>query len=736
MNNAVTIRGKVYNKIYSNTTNLFTIVRFQTDTPNEVPDKDRIFTATGTGLPVVQGDEYALTGTWTSTEKYGVQLKVSNFSKVIKDRTDNDCFAFLSSGLIKGIGAVTAAKIVGMFGSKSIEVLDKTPEQLLRVRGITKNKLEMILESYEKHKEWENATRIANLYNISLKKCMKIFQTFGDASEDIIKTDTYKLCCVNGLGFITVDDIARKQDPKVMHSDERYKAVAEYVLGEYSNTYGSLYMPIDKFYDESIALFNDRIDEIVEPKKIKDKIDTLCGGLYRDDDCIGLRKVYDEEVSTAENIHRLMNCRCRLNIKPNVYDIETIIDNGIRNMRIDPSAEQLLAIRTALSSNISIITGGAGTGKTTIIKALLNIYSDSDCILLAPTGRAAKRMTEATGHPASTIHSKLGLLSNEDMNENMLSQMEEVEADLIIVDEASMLDSYIANILFHCIAIGTKVVIVGDVNQLPSVGPGNVLSELINCGCIPTVRLEYNFRQQSGSTIIDNAQRVLHKDCNLDYDNYDFILDEDNDMANNAIKYYISEVKKKGFENVMLLSPYRQNKIMGTEALNKVIQECVNPNKTGDHSKEVFMGDSKFRVGDRVMQTKNKRYAMNGDIGTIVDIFSSKDDEGNTSMNVIISYDDSTTTTLYTMEMMEDVQLAYACTVHKSQGSEYDTVILVYGLNNPMLLKNNLFYTAITRAKKELIIVGKRDIINGSIRNVITYNVRISLLGELIRKLK
>ena len=723
----VTIRCKVADKkpIFFSTTNYFTIARYQN------LDNNDIFIASGAGLPKIENSAYLLTGNWVNHPKYGMQFKVNSFEEDVES-TESNCLAYLSSGLVKGVGKKTAEKIVAKFGDKSLEILENDPRKYLAISGITEKKLQVILESYKETKSLKAVTALMSKYNLTLSKCMKIYDRYRAGAEDIIKNDTYKLCEIDGFGFITVDLIARDQNKDVLLSENRYRALVKYVLQE-NEASGSLYMNKMDFVHRSAELFNAGLEKPYEAKFIEENIYSICSHLIQfteDNNNIGLVETFVREKDTAKAITDLMSAQSELNYVHDSYEEEKRLSDA----QIDTyhlSDEQLLGVKMVMENNVSIITGGAGTGKTTVLKAILSAYEFSSIRLIAPTGRAAKRMEETTGHPASTIHSALGILTGDSTSSYDTTNSNMLVEDVIIVDETSMLDAFIAYLLFTHISLGSKVVLIGDVNQLPSVGAGNVLKELIDCQIIPTIHLTYNFRQSEGSIIADNANKILNCDTELTFAKPEFYLMDvcdDAQAANLLTELYIRATSKFGFSNVALITPFRKSFQCGVNSLNKAIQERINPHQ--DFSPECKVNGETFRIGDRVMQLKNRPYAMNGDIGEI-QLIENIVEDGIAVTRVSVKFDGISDIVTYDASSIEELCLSYATTIHKSQGSEYKIVILAYENNSNLMLTRNLIYTAVTRARDNLVIVGQHELINMSIYKEYT-NKRLSYLGKYI----
>ena len=726
MNSSVTLHCKVYDEkpIFYNQTNYYTVARFIN------LDNQEVITATGLAIPRIKNTCCFLTGMWTDNSKYGPQFTVSEFQED-EEETIETCYAFLSSGLLKGLGPKTAQKIVDKFGADSLKVLENSPNKLLTISGISKKKLDEIVNCFRETRTLKKITSLVAKYNITLGKCLKIYDKFKNLSENIIKEDTYRLCEIDGIGFLTADKIARDQDPSVLTSDKRYEAVTAYILKENEST-GSLYMEMSEFKTQVSTLFNNGLITPFSADDIYNKIVEVFGkSLYISEDksFIGLKAIYDREVETAHTIKGLIKAD---SLTKFVADSDEEIKrlNWVSNSSLSLSDEQIDAVKMVMENNFSIITGGAGTGKTTVLRAILTAFNDCTISLLAPTGRASRRMAETTGHTASTIHSKLKLLTSEVSEEYSTRNLMLISEDIVIVDEVSMLDSYIANALFTHIIMGNKVVLIGDVNQLPSVGAGNVLQELINSGVIPVTRLNFNFRQAQNSLIAINANKILEGKSDFEYEKKEFFVVNSltDDVAKDTIVgLYTRAIKKFNVENVALISPFRKNFLCGANSLNKIIQDEINPSVGGVEFK---CNGEVFRLKDRVMQLKNRPYAMNGDVGTIVSI-NEEVVQGIPMIKIGVAFDDYAETVIYDSKTADELCLAYAMTVHKSQGSEYDVVILAYENNSPYFLTRNLLYTAVTRAKKQIVIVGHKELLDMSVLRDFVKN-RISLLGTLL----
>ena len=661
--------------------------------------------AVGPILPLVEGIRFDLKGHWTKNAQHGLQYEVETYEEIITP-TKEGIIAYLSSGLIKGIGIKTAERIYAEFGDKTLEILDNRPEELLRVRGISKGKMKKIIAAYTASRAARDIVALLAPHGVSPNRAVKIFKEWGPSATAIIKQNPYRLCELPGIGFRTADEIAKSMglDPL---APERIDAGLLQTLKD-TETKGNLCMPIDLFVRETKNLLdtNEMSLEMVANRALvldnERKIVRYHGMVYRD-------KVAKTEQAVASRLHEVLafgpvRFKC---------DIDTEIGRIEAQMGIKVAPEQRAAIKTALTSHLSIITGGPGTGKSLILRFLLDIfiaeYGNPKIVCCAPTGRAARRMEECTGHPASTIHKALNLIGG---NEDEYEGHNQLRADVVLIDEVSMLDIFINKHLLSALPFGCQVIFIGDADQLPSVGPGAVLSEMIASGIIPVAKLDRVYRQSAGSRIAINASLIRHGTLHLEY-GPDFHFLESASFAQSADiieQLYMAEVQRLGVDNVALLTPYRKKTETGADALNARLRDLVNPSSSA--KPEVTYGKKLFRQGDKVMQIRNHEFINNGDIGYITKISKSYDDT-----LVYVDFGDGRET-VYDQQDLEILELAYAQTVHKSQGSEYASVIISLQMAHYVMLKRPLVYTAITRAKTNVNIVGERKALVTAIKRV------------------
>ena len=651
--------------------------------------------AVGYCLPVAANLRYDMKGHWNNNPSHGIQFEVEKYDEVIVPSREG-IVAYLSSGQIKGIGPVMAERIFDTFGMDTLDVLDKEPERLMEIRGISSTKLEKITQSYLENRGARDVVAFLMPHGITAGRAVQFYREYGNKAMDMVQNHPYRLCEIDGIGFRIAERIALNMGFSKL-SPERVDEGILYTLKEQEGK-GHLCISKDKFIKECIKTLD--TPELTEQMiGVRASRMVYSGKLVIYQDC-----VYRKKPSEAED--RLAKCVKEILKQKNSFAIsglESEIATEEKELGLTFAEEQKDAVCTALTSSLCVITGGPGTGKTMIQRAILDIYQKlfpkHEIVCCAPTGRAARRMEQSTGFTSSTVHRALNLFAGED---GCYGEGEELEADFILVDEVSMLDIYVAGSLFQAVKKGSRLVLVGDADQLPSVGPGAVLGELIASGCIPVVRLDHVFRQKEGSRIAANAKQIRHGIASLEYGE-DFQFVESADLKESARliqKLYLQEVAQNGVDHVALLSPYRQKTETGVNALNEQIQDAVNPDSVA--GAEIASGNKKFRGGDKVMQIKNRDDISNGDIGYIRKISKN----GNET-EVKIDFGDGRVKD-YDAGEMELLDLGYASTIHKSQGSEYQTVIINIQKAHYIMLNRPLIYTAVTRGKKKVILVGEK----------------------------
>lgn len=526
--------------------------------------------AVGYCLPVAANLRYDMKGHWNNNPSHGIQFEVEKYDEVIVPSREG-IVAYLSSGQIKGIGPVMAERIFDTFGMDTLDVLDKEPERLMEIRGISSAKLEKITQSYLENRGARDVVAFLMPHGITAGRAVQFYREYGNKAMDMVQNHPYRLCEIDGIGFRTADRIALNMGISRL-SPERVDEGILYTLKEQEGK-GHLCIGKDKFIRECMKTL-DTPELTGQMIGVRASRMVYSGKLVIYQDCVYRKK-------TAEAEDRLAKCvKDMLRQKKSfaVSGLKAEIEAEEKELGLTFAEEQKEAVYTALASSLCVITGGPGTGKTMIQRAILDIYRKlfpkHEIVCCAPTGRAARRMEQSTGFPSSTVHRALNLFAGED---GCYGEGTELEADLILVDEMSMLDMYVADSLFQAVKKGSRLVLVGDADQLPSVGPGAVLGELIASGCIPVVRLDHVFRQKEGSRIAANAKQIRHGNASLEYgEDFQFVECADLEESARLIrKLYLQEVAKNGVDHVALLSPYRQKTETGVNALNEQIRDAV-----------------------------------------------------------------------------------------------------------------------------------------------------------------
>lgn len=704
------LNGIVESIVFKSSDTGYTVIKFR--------ENNIIHTAVGVLPHVKEGQNLKITGSWVNHSQFGKQFKVEECEEILPTSKDG-IEKYLSSGIIQGIGPVTAKKIVNKFGEDTLNILDNNIERLKEIEGIGKKKLETIIESYREQRELKNITIFLQTHGLSVNQCLKIYKKYGASSVDTVKNNPYILCDeISGIGFKTSDKIARSLGIGV-DSPFRIQSGIRYVINEFCAN-GHTFMPKDELIKEAsnvLTVSGDIIEENIKNAALD-------------------RKIKLEKVNDKEGVFTIPNYYCELGITnriltlaiSNFQDISVDVDHLILQFEnknnITFAESQKDAIISAFQNGIEIITGGPGTGKTTIIKCIIEIFETCGLKVLlgAPTGRAAKRMSESTGKEATTIHRMLDMGVFEKEESVFVTNAEEhsLEADVVIIDEASMIDITLMNALLKSIKVGTRLIIVGDVDQLPSVGAGNVLNDFIESGFTKVVRLKEIFRQGKESMIVVNAHKINKGEMpKLNEKGTDFffirndiqegILNTIIDLINTRLPKFNSNWDK--LKSIQVLVPMKKG-VLGVTNLNEKIQNVLNPK--APYKKEKEFRSMIFREGDKVMQIKNN-YSLkwtriagkgehegsgvfNGDMGFIENI----DLEGK---KLSIIFDDERKV-IYDFMYLDELDLAYAITIHKSQGSEFPVVIIPAYMGAPLLMNRNLLYTGITRAKEMVVVVG------------------------------
>lgn len=687
------------------------------------------------------GESLEVEGEFTYDNKYGEQLNVSSYQKKLPSSTV-EIEKYLASGIISTIGPKNASYIVKQFGKKSLDIVFDETDKLLEVRGIGKKSIEKIKRSVEELKFSKNILFHLTGLGISLSLSKKIYNIFREDTLEIINENPYKLIKnVKGIGFLKADEIALKNNLD-KNSPYRIESAILYVLNQKAINFGHVYYPKEKLTDEVSKLIKVE-KELIEPVYMN----LLLSSEVVIDNSFEESNIYLDYLYISESYIASKLAKMALNEDFKIlFDIEKEIKEAIKSLSIKLSGIQIDAIKSCFKENISIITGGPGTGKTTIINTIAKIYLDNgyNISLCAPTGRAAKRIEETTGIEAKTIHRMLGYIpsSYDDIGHFEYNEDNPLETDLIIIDEMSMVDVVLFEKLLRGTKDNTRLIIVGDVDQLPSVGAGNVLSDLINSEKIKYTKLVDIFRQSENSNIIVNAHKINNgQEPILNEKNSDFFFlkTETPAITRNVVVDLISKRLPKAYgydfsRDIQILTQSRKG-ICGVFELNRLLQDILNPKN--EETDEILVGNKLFRVNDKVMQTKNNYNlsfvdsdgeenfgVYNGDMGHIIFIDKS-------SKKLTVEMDDKRLID-YTLEDLDNLELAYAITIHKSQGSEFKSVIIPMFDGYKLLQTRNLLYTAITRAKENIVLVGDKNVMNNMIRNN-TINSRYSNLENRIK---
>lgn len=660
-------------------------------------------TIVGTFHEVTVGAVLIVEGNWRVDKRYGRQFAAESWSETLP-ATVIGIEKYLGSGLVKGIGPKFAKQIVSHFGLETFEVIDTDIDRLLEVPGIGKGRVAKIKESWEKQKDVKDIMVFLQGHGVSSTYAAKIYKQYGKDSIQKVQDNPYCLADdIWGIGFKTADSIAEKLGYE-KNDLRRCRSGILYTLSKLSED-GHVYSEREQLIKSAKELLS------AEEEPITQALDEMIAkeDLILDEDAIFLPPFYYAECGVANKLRRLLDTQMG-----NIFDNATVVPEDVgKHAQIDYDEVQLSAIRKAIGSKVMVLTGGPGTGKTTTTLGIIAAFESlgQRILLAAPTGRAAKCMSEATGKEAKTIHRLLEFNPAEGYGRNDENPF---EGDLLIVDESSMIDVILMNSLLKAVPLTMRLILVGDIDQLPSVGAGNVLRDIIDSGSVPVVRLTRIFRQAQSSRIVTNAHKInqgIFPDIsNGKQSDFFFIKDEDPEQAArdivNIVKNRIPKAYGYSTNDIQVLAPM-QRSVVGATNLNIVLQEAINP--VGD---SLSRGGFKYRQGDRVMQIRNNydKEVFNGDIGTVESV-----DVEDRSLSVLfdgrtVAYEDSE---------LDELTLAYATTIHKSQGSEYPVVVIPLLMTHYVMLQRNLIYTGITRAKKICIIVGTTKALAYSIHNMV-----------------
>ena len=709
------INGIISSVIYLNDENGYAVVRMETDSGEMV-------TAVGCLPYIAPGEMISAEGSWVTHAQHGRQFKIEQSNRLLPTSADG-IYEYLAGSTVKGIGPATAALIVDRFKEKSLDVLEMHPEKLAEIKGISLTKAKDLSASFKKQAGVRRLTEFLCAYGIKPLVALKLYRAYGSAALETVHDNPYIISASHiGASFAEADNLALELGIEG-DSTNRISAAVLFEL-QHNSGNGHCFIPRDKLIAATSQLIS------VPADLVSDAIDSLSenGGLVCDKvanlNVCYLTELYEAETYTAERLKSMVGLKTKssANIERLITKLESLYD-------ISYAPLQKQSIELALNNRILVITGGPGTGKTTILKGILSLYDELELetLLAAPTGRAAKRMSELTGREASTIHRLLGAKMAEDGETVVFSKHEgdPLNCDALVLDECSMVDITLMSSLLKALKPGCRLVLVGDADQLPSVGPGNVFSDIIRSQTVPTVRLTEIFRQKGDSRIVRNAHMINrgeHPDFEANTGDFFRLRRLKGGTAVETIVELcarrLPENMKIPSASIQVLSPTRKGET-GTVNLNKRLQAALNP--PSESKKEKLFGEAVFRVGDRVIQTKNNYDTIwktkggvsgagvyNGDIGTIAQIDSITE-------TLIVDFEDKLAT--YSFEMLNELEHAWALTVHKSQGSEYRAVVLALSGDVQMLLTRGVLYTAVTRAKELLIMVGDDNIAHRMIDN-------------------
>lgn len=735
------INGIVDSIVFKSEETGYTVTKIKTE-------KD-IINAVGVAPFLKEGQNVLLKGSWIVHKQFGKQFNIEEYEEILPTSVEG-IERYLSTGIVRGIGPVTAKRIVKKFKEETLNILDNNIEKLKEIEGIGETKYKIIFESYLEQRDLKDIIIYFQGHGMSTNQCLKIYKKFGKGAKDIILDNPYILSDeIAGIGFMTADRISRSIGVE-QNSPFRIQSGIKYILNQYSSS-GNTFMPKDILARETAKILGVSIEEI----------EANIQNLALDN------KVKIEMINDLEGVFLLPYYYCELGVTNKIItlsienfrtinsDVDSEIEYFEKRNKIKFADSQKEAIIGAFENGIEIITGGPGTGKTTIIKAIIQIYENNGMKVLlgAPTGRAAKRMSESTGRESKTIHRLLEMGVSEDEEDNSFfgkGESEPLEADVIIIDEASMIDIMLMHNLLKAIKLGTRVIIVGDVDQLPSVGAGNVLKDLIESEFIKVVRLRDIFRQGKESLIVTNAHKINNGEMPyLNRRDGDFFFESKEDseeILRTVIELINTRLPKFNtawdkYRDIQILTPTRKGPL-GVQNLNNRLQEVLNPKDSSKKEKEIK--EIVFREGDKVMQTKNN-YSLkwtrvngvgekegvgvfNGDMG-----FIEKISEAEKTMTVIF---DDEKKVIYEYIYLDELDLSYAITIHKSQGSEFRVVIAPVFMGAPLLMNKNLLYTAITRAKELVVSVGSPKALRYMISNTRSMERYSSLKYRILEVIK
>ncbi len=728
------IEGVVDDVVFRNESNGWTVLAIKAG-------RER-FSAVGSIAPINAGERVAIEGEWAEHPDYGRQIKIGTLES-IRPTTASGIERYLGSGVIRGVGPATAKLIVHQFGTAALDVLDMNPERLCEIPGIGPKRAEMIAESYRQQRAARMTMLFLQTYGLTAQMAAKVYKTLGDKTQELVRQNPYILVDkVDGIGFKTADAIAFSLGIE-KESEYRIRAGLQYVISEAVNSAGHTYLPLEMLTGQAQRVLE--VDESL--------VDDALRGLALDFQLIrtevsGEVRVYLPQMYEAEGevARRIVD---RLSVLPleRGRQIDAHIERFQKRQRVELSREQREAVHASMESALTIVTGGPGTGKTTVIRCIIELLDlHGEVSLCAPTGRAAKRMSEATGREAKTMHRLLEYGGEEGAFQR--NQDAPLGADAVIVDEMSMVDLFLMRSLLRALKSGARLVMVGDANQLPSVGAGNVLKDLISSQAIPTVCLTEIFRQAQQSMIVMNAHKILHGSMpQLNGKGTDFFM-ERTQLPQQAAQTVLALTASRlpnymgldSLRDIQVLAPMKKGDA-GVFALNRLLQDRLNPR--ADSKLELNREGALIREGDKVMQMRNNyelewrrggeagEGVFNGDIGFVCRI-----DLEERSVEVL--FDDDRVCE-YAEGDLEDLELAYCMSVHKSQGSEFECVVMPVMPGPPMLYTRNLLYTAVTRAKRLVVLVGRENCVEQMVNNdhiAKRYSALSERVAEMARSIK
>ena len=710
--------GRVARILFTNDENGWCVLRLE-------PDDAPTLTAIGPLLGVRPGDELRLSGRWINHAKYGEQFEAESYVQVAPSTLDG-IRRFLGSGKIRGLGEKRATQVVDAFGLQTLEVIENDPERLLEIHGIGHATVDRIRDSWDQHRGIQQIMIFLTGHGVAPGVAVKAFRRYGPGAVDVVRSNPYRLAEeVFGVGFLTADRIARQLGVPA-DAPERLEAGVLHTLNE-SSIQGHVFLPEDQLLSAAATLLEADAEQM--PSALAGLVARQLVVVHpRTDEppAIYIPRLERAEATVALDLTELVGTPPRG--KPVIISTAVAWYQGQANIHLAP--RQLEALAAALTEKAVVITGGPGTGKTTLIRGVVQILGRKDLqvVLAAPTGRAAKRLTEATGLQARTIHR---LLEFNPMTRAFSRNRDNpIEADCLVIDEISMLDVELAAALLEAVPPDCRLVLVGDADQLPSVGPGNVLADLIASGTLPVIRLDRGFRQAERSHIVDNAHRINSGhmpliDSNSDESDFFFVTRDDaEEAAELAIDFAARRIPERfGLDpvwDIQVLSPMHRG-VLGVTRLNERLQARLTPG-----GRELAVGWRRFRVGDKVMQVRNNYEldVFNGDLGQVESInFGDRE--------LTVRFDDRLV--VIPPDDLDDIVPAYACTIHKSQGSEYPAVVIVLHHQHHIMLQRNLLYTAITRGRRLVVIVGSKRALGRAVHNA-TVRTRHTLLADRLRE--